>query len=113
MLIPIEGTPLARAEPIDPISFVRTVALARILMPISDVRLSAGRTAMADEMQALCFLAGANSIFIGDTLLTATNPSEAKDHQLLRRLGMERAEAGRIVPSSTRNRPAPSKDDQN
>ena len=113
MLIPIEGTPLARAEPIDPISFVRTVALAWILMPISDVRLSAGRTAMTDEMQALCFLAGANSIFIGDTLLTATNPSEAKDHQLLRRLGMERAEAGRIVPSSTRNRPAPSKDDQN
>jgi biotin synthase len=93
MLIPIEGTPLAKAEPIDPISFVRTVALARILMPLSDVRLSAGRSAMTDEMQALCFLAGANSIFIGDTLLTAPNPTEGKDYQLLRRLGMERTEA--------------------
>ncbi len=92
MLIPIEGTPLAKADPIDSISFVRTVALARILMPLSDVRLSAGRTAMSDEMQALCFMAGANSIFIGDTLLTANNPSEDKDQSLLRRLGMERAE---------------------
>lgn len=97
MLIPIEGTPLAKAEPIDPISFVRTVALARILMPLSDVRLSAGRAAMTDEMQALCFLAGANSIFIGDKLLTTTNPSEGKDHQLLRRLGMERTEARTTV----------------
>jgi biotin synthase len=61
MLFPIEGTPLANAAPIDPISFVRTVALARILMPMSDVRLSAGRIAMTDEMQALCFMAGANS----------------------------------------------------
>jgi len=93
MLIPIEGTPLAAAEPIDAIAFVRTVALARILMPMSDVRLSAGRTAMTDEMQALCFLAGANSIFIGETLLTATNPSEDKDHRLLQRLGMTRTEA--------------------
>jgi biotin synthase len=100
MLIPIEGTPLAKAEPIDPISFVRTVALARILMPLSDVRLSAGRAAMTDEMQALCFLAGANSIFIGDTLLTATNPSEGKDHQLLRRLGMERTAARTMVTLS-------------
>lgn len=100
MLIPIEGTPLADAAPIDPISFVRTVALARILMPMSDVRLSAGRTAMTDEMQALCFMAGANSIFIGDTLLTATNPSEDKDHQLLRRLGMERTEARTLSTSA-------------
>jgi biotin synthase len=100
MLIPIEGTPLAKAEPVDPISFVRAVALARILMPMSDIRLSAGRTAMTDEMQALCFLAGANSIFIGDTLLTATNPSEDKDHQLLRRLGMEREEATTMVTLS-------------
>ena len=69
-------------------------------MPISDVRLSAGRTAMTDEMQALCFLAGANSIFIGDTLLTATNPSEGKDRQLLRRLGMERTEASTMVTLS-------------
>ncbi len=65
MLIPIEGTPLANAEPIDSIAFVRTVALARILMPMSYVRLSAGRTAMTDEMQALCFMAGANSILVG------------------------------------------------
>jgi biotin synthase len=90
MLIPIDGTPLAKADPVDPISFVRTIALARILMPRSDVRLSAGRNAMTDEMQALCFFAGANSIFIGGTLLTAANPSEDKDQQLLRRLGMER-----------------------
>ena len=93
MLIPIEGTPLAKAEPVDPISFVRAVALARILMPMSDIRLSTGRAAMTDEMQVLCFLAGANSIFIGDTLLTATNPSEDNDLRLLRRLGMERTEA--------------------
>lgn len=97
MLIPIDGTPLADTKPIDSISFVRTVALARILMPCSDVRLSAGRMAMTDEMQALCFLAGANSIFIGDTLLTASNPSEGKDQQLLRRLGMTSTEGGTVV----------------
>jgi biotin synthase len=74
MLIPIEGTPLAEAKPIDSISFVRAVGLARILMPRSVVRLSAGRSAMSDEMQALCFFAGANSIFVGSTLLTAANP---------------------------------------
>jgi biotin synthase len=89
MLIPIEGTPLASAEPIDPISFVRSIALARILMPMSDVRLSAGRTAMTDEMQALCFFAGANSIFVGDTLLTTDNPGDVHDIKLLQRLGME------------------------
>jgi biotin synthase len=93
MLIPIDGTPLAGTKPVDPISFVRTVALARILMPMSDVRLSAGRSAMTDETQTLCFFAGANSIFIGDTLLTAANPSEDKDQQLLQRLGMERSVA--------------------
>lgn len=96
MLIPIEGAPLADSKPVDPISFVRTIALARILMPMSDVRLSAGRSAMTDEMQALCFFAGANSIFIGDTLLTAANPSEDKDQQLLRRLGMERTKVEAI-----------------
>jgi biotin synthase len=89
MLIPTPGTPLADAAPIDPIEFVRTVALARIMMPKSAVRLSAGRTAMADEMQALCFFAGANSIFIGDTLLTLGNPGEDKDAVLLRRLGIK------------------------
>jgi biotin synthase len=89
MLIPIEGTPLANATPIEPIEFVRTIALARIMMPESYVRLSAGRTAMTDEMQALCFFAGANSIFVGDTLLTAGNPENDKDMDLFRRLGLE------------------------
>ena len=89
MLIPIPGTPLADADSIDPIEFVRTIALARIMMPKSHVRLSAGRTAMSDEMQALCFFAGANSIFVGDTLLTAENPGEDKDATLFRRLGIE------------------------
>ncbi|WP_258581243.1 biotin synthase BioB [Mesorhizobium sp. AR02] len=89
MLIPIAGTPLADAKPIDPIEFVRVIALARIMMPKSHVRLSAGRTAMTDEMQALCFFAGANLIFVGDTLLTAENPGEDKDLLLFRRLGIE------------------------
>ncbi|MER9882064.1 biotin synthase BioB [Mesorhizobium sp. M0118] len=89
MLIPIEGTPLGHERPIEPIEFVRTIALARILMPQSHVRLSAGRTAMSEEMQALCFFAGANSVFVGDTLLTADNPSEDKDTALFRKLGIE------------------------
>jgi len=89
MLIPIPGTPLAKSEPIAGIEFVRIVALARIMMPTSFVRLSAGRSAMSDEMQALCFLAGANSIFTGDTLLTAGNPAEAADQKLFRRLGLQ------------------------
>jgi biotin synthase len=94
MLIPIPGTPLAQTEPINPIEFVRTIALARILMPKSFVRLSAGRSAMTDEMQALCFFAGANSIFVGDTLLTAENPGEDHDTALFRRLGIEALEIG-------------------
>jgi biotin synthase len=89
MLIPIPGTPLAKSEPIGGIEFVRIVALARIMMPTSFVRLSAGRSAMSDEMQALCFFAGANSIFIGDTLLTAANPADAADRKLFDRLGLE------------------------
>ncbi|MER8982990.1 biotin synthase BioB [Mesorhizobium sp. M0870] len=89
MLIPIAGTPLADAKPIEPIEFVRVIALARIMMPKSHIRLSAGRMAMTDEMQALCFFAGANSIFVGDTLLTADNPGEDKDSLLFRRLGIE------------------------
>lgn len=88
MLIPIADTPLANVEKLDPIEFVRSVALARILMPKSHVRLSAGRTDMSDEMQAMCFFAGANSIFVGDTLLTADNPEEDKDQQLFDRLGI-------------------------
>ncbi len=93
MLIPIEGTPLAKVEQIDPIEFVRTIAVARILMPRSYVRLSAGRTDMSDEMQAMCFFAGANSIFCGETLLTADNPGEDKDTALFRRLGIEPEQA--------------------
>ncbi|AYG66057.1 biotin synthase BioB [Rhizobium sp. CCGE531] len=89
MLIPIPGSKLADAAPVDPIDFVRTIALARILMPRSHVRLSAGRTEMSDEMQALCFFAGANSIFVGDTLLTADNPGEDHDAALFRRLGLK------------------------
>ncbi|WP_088691597.1 MULTISPECIES: biotin synthase BioB [unclassified Rhizobium] len=89
MLIPIPGSRLADAQPIDPVDFVRTVALARILMPTSYVRLSAGRTDMSDETQALCFFAGANSIFVGETLLTADNPGEDQDAALFRRLGLK------------------------
>jgi len=89
MLIPIPGTPMAKAPPVGPIEFVRIVALARIMMPTSFVRLSAGRSAMTDEMQALCFFAGANSIFVGDTLLTACNPEDAEDRKLFDRLGLQ------------------------
>ncbi|QRY65128.1 biotin synthase BioB (plasmid) [Ensifer sp. PDNC004] len=89
MLIPIPGSKLADAAPVDPIDFVRTIALARILMPQSNVRLSAGRTDMSDETQALCFFAGANSIFVGETLLTADNPGEDHDAALFRRLGLK------------------------
>jgi biotin synthase len=89
MLIPIGGTPLENVEKLDPIEFVRTIALARILMPKSFVRLSAGRTDMTDEMQALCFFAGANSIFTGETLLTADNPGEDADTALFNRLGLQ------------------------
>jgi biotin synthase len=88
MLIAIPGTPLANVEKIDGIAFVRTIALARILMPQSYVRLSAGRTQMSDETQALCFFAGANSIFCGDTLLTADNPGEDSDAVLFDKLGL-------------------------
>lgn len=90
----IEGVPVQnRAQAIDPFALVRTVALARILMPASVVRLSAGRTGMSDELQALCFLAGANSIFVGDQLLTTGNPATWKDQDLLNRLGMHVAPA--------------------
>ncbi len=87
-LVPVEGTPLAEREPVDPIEFVRVIATARVLMPRAMVRLSAGRTAMSDEMQALCFLAGANSLFLGEKLLTTPNPERSDDMRLLARLGM-------------------------
>jgi biotin synthase len=88
MLVQVEGTPLAGRETLDAIDFVRTIAAARITMPKSMVRLSAGREDMSDEMQALCFLAGANSIFYGPKLLTTPNRAHDKDMQLLDRLGM-------------------------
>jgi biotin synthase len=88
MLVRVEGTPLGRREPLDPIDFVRTIAVARITMPASVVRLSAGREDMSPETQALCFLAGANSIFYGPKLLTTSNPAPDRDSRLLDRLGM-------------------------
>jgi biotin synthase len=88
MLVQVEGTPLADGAALDPLAFVRTVAVARITMPKSMVRLSAGREHMSDETQALCFLAGANSIFYGPRLLTTANPDRDRDQQLLDRLGL-------------------------
>jgi biotin synthase len=88
MLVQVEGTPLMGTEQLDPLIFIRTIAVARILMPQSRVRLSAGRTAMSDEMQALCFLAGANSIFYGEKLLTTDNPMTNHDISLFNRLGL-------------------------
>lgn len=87
-LIPIPGTPLAHKIPVDTFDFVRTIALARILMPQSFVRLSAGREDMSDETQALCFLAGANSIFRGEKLLTAPNPVPEQDNKLFEKMGL-------------------------
>ena len=87
-LVQVEGTPMADSAPLDPFEFVRTIACARITMPSSYVRLSAGRQQMSDELQALCFLAGANSIFYGDKLLTTGNPEANRDRSLLERLDM-------------------------
>ena len=87
-LVPMPGTPLENASPLDPFEFVRTIAVARIAMPTSLVRLSAGRQEMNDELQSLCFLAGANSIFYGDKLLTAGNPEADNDAALFARLGI-------------------------
>jgi len=89
MLVKVAGTPLDNQKSIDPLDFVRTIAVARIMMPKSFVRLSAGREAMSEEMQALCFMAGANSIFYGEKLLTTANPAREKDLNLLSRLGLE------------------------
>ncbi|EPL6655273.1 biotin synthase BioB [Proteus mirabilis] len=88
MLAKIKGTLLADNEDVDPFDFIRTIAVARIMMPRSYVRLSAGREQMSEQTQAFCFMAGANSIFYGCKLLTTTNPTEDKDHQLFRKLGL-------------------------
>jgi biotin synthase len=85
-LVRVAGTPLADCAPLDPFDFVRTIAVARILMPASHVRLSAGRAAMSDELQALCFMTGANSIFHGEKLLTTGNPDTDHDRRLFQRL---------------------------
>lgn len=90
-LVQVTGTPLSEVAQLDSFDFVRTIAVARIMMPGSRVRLSAGRSDMSDEMQALCFLAGANSIFYGERLLTTDNPVADEDQQLFRRLGLRMA----------------------
>jgi biotin synthase len=87
-LVAVEGTPAAKAQPLDALDFVRTIAVARITMPASVVRLSAGREGMSQETQALCFLAGANSIFYGEKLLTTPNPQTGADKALFARLGL-------------------------
>ncbi|HWP27040.1 MAG TPA: biotin synthase BioB [Xanthobacteraceae bacterium] len=88
MLVRVEGTPLAAASPLDPLEFVRTIAVARIAMPKSVVRLSAGREDMSEEVQTLCFLAGANSIFYGPKLLTTPNPVPDRDRALMDKIGL-------------------------
>lgn len=89
MLVKVEGTPFAELDDLDPFEFIRTIAVARILMPESHVRLSAGREDMNEQMQALCFFAGANSIFYGERLLTTANPAAERDQDLFKRLGIK------------------------
>jgi biotin synthase len=85
----VPGTPLYGQDPLDPLEFVRTIAVARITMPTARVRLSAGRRQLGDAVQAMCFMAGANSIFYGDKLLTTGNPEVNEDRALLARLGLK------------------------
>lgn len=89
MLVKVKGTPLENAEDLEPFDFIRTIAVARIMMPQSHVRLSAGRSRMNEQMQALCFMAGANSIFYGDKLLTTENPEADADMLLFKKLGLK------------------------
>ena len=97
-LVQVAGTPLHGEAALDPFDFVRAIAVARITMPQSHVRLSAGREAMSDELQALCFMAGANSIFYGEKLLTTGNPDTARDQALFERLGLMPEPAARAEP---------------
>ena len=92
MLVKVKGTPMENQENLDPFEFIRTIAVARIMMPASHVRLSAGREKMNEQMQAMCFMAGANSIFYGCKLLTTPNPDENSDMQLFKRLGIRPAQ---------------------
>ena len=103
MLVPVEGTPLGDRPAEDPIELVRMIATARVLMPASYVRLSAGRLSLSDEAQALCFLAGANSVFMGEKLLTTPNPEVDTDRDLFERLGLSLQPTSTLVPSA----PAP------
>lgn len=107
LLVKVVGTPLAQAAELDPLEFIRTIAVARILMPASHVRLSAGRENMSDEMQALAFFAGANSIFYGEKLLTTANPEGERDRRLLARLGIRpeqaAAENGEVMAQTNAN----------
>jgi biotin synthase len=107
-LVKVAGTPLADAAAVDPFDFVRIIAVARILMPAAHVRLSAGREEMSDELQALCFMAGANSIFYGEKLLTTGNPDVARDRTLFARLGLspEPATAASAAAVPARGEPA-------
>lgn len=102
MLVRVEGTPLADVDTVDPIEFVRIIATARIMMPASYVRLSAGRMEMSDEAQSLCFLAGANSMFAGERLLTTPNPGDDHDRGLLSRLGMNYVSTSNAKPTTAR-----------
>lgn len=106
-LMPMPGTPLEGAQPIDSFDLVRMIALARIAVPKSRVRLSAGRTGLSDEAQTLCFFAGANSIFYGDKLLTAENPQSSKDQALLQKLGLSSQSPNPelMPPSAVESRP--------
>ena len=104
MLVPVEGTPLGDRPAEDPLELVRMIATARILMPKSMVRLSAGRLSLSDEAQALCFLAGANSVFLGEKLLTTPNPEADADHRLFEKLGVKLVGESRVRPLEQRLR---------
>ena len=106
MLVRVDGTPLEDVAPEDPLELVRTIATARILMPKSYVRLSAGRMQLTDEAQALCFIAGANSVFLGDRLLTTPNPGESHDERLFDKLGMRLTPGDVAQPDQTIQRSA-------
>jgi len=106
LLVKVKGTPLAQVDDLDSFEFVRTIAVARILMPHSVVRLSAGREHMSDEMQAFCFMAGANSMFVGDELLTTKNPGRNKDDRLFAKLGLKGSTLSpRQTPASSEKLP--------
>ena len=102
MLVQVDGTPLFGIDTLDPLEFVRTIGVARVVMPASRVRLSAGRTTMSEEIQALCFLAGANSIFCGEKLLTTPNPPQDADMRLLERLGLNATASSKVDVAAPR-----------